>query len=335
MIITKDVLEGLKVSFYLNVKADKHSDMFIGRVLNGIKDEAYGSNISKARFSLSKKNMEKYNEIKNALPAVTFCGTFAKGHKAEECTGYNKLLVIDIDKLSEIEMTDVEMALESDPFIAAYWKSPSGKGYKGLVNLSYDVSFSEMSYKEKHKIAFRQFFTYLFSNYNISLDCSGSDICRLCYMSSDSRLVLKNQSTAFLVHEEDVYEEKVAGHRTVTIKTLSPANWNEICGKATEYVNTGFNRSLITLILRKLRKRNLSITDSWKNWVKVAFSIASSVHPVKGRELFLNLCRLDGDKHDEQKSERLIWDAYSRNKGRCSINTIKYLARQKGIVLDG
>ena len=334
MIITKEVLEESLVSFYLNVKADKHSDMSVGRILRGIKNEAYHECINEARLHLSQKNKDKYNQIKNALPAVTFCGTFARGHKADECMAYNNLLVIDIDKLSVIEMSQIEKILESESFIASYWISPSGKGYKGLVYLDYDNSFADISYKVKHKVAFRQLFTYLLSNYNISLDSSGSDICRLCYMSSDSELVVKNESTAFFVHEEDFTEMKGGNRNTVATKTVQPQNWNEIYGKATEYVNNGYNRSLITLILKKLKKKNLSITDTWENWVKVAFSVASSVHPNKGRELFLDLCRLDGIKHDEQKSERLIWDAYSQNKRSCSINTIIYLARQKGVVLD-
>lgn len=334
MIISKDALEECLVSFYLNVKAEKHSDMPIGRVLRGIKNASYNELICKARQVLSQNDNEKYNQIKSTLPVVTFCGTFAKGHKAEECISYNNLLVIDIDKLSELEMSDVEEALQSESCVAAYWVSPSGKGYKGLVNLDYDISFSDVQNNIKHKTAFRQLFTYLFSNYNITLDGSGSDICRLCYMSSDPGLVVKNESTAFFVSKEAIDEVKTTGSRVATIKMMSPNSWNEIYGKATEYTSNGYNRSLITMILKKLTKKKLSITDTWENWVKVAFSIASSVHPVKGRELFLDLCRLDGERHNEQKSEQLIWDAYSQNKGRCSINTIIYLARQKGIVLD-
>ena len=336
MIVSKEFFEQKFASFYKNVKADKYSDLQIGRVLRGIKNGAYNKQICQARHFLLQNEEAKYKEIKNQLPAVTFCGTFTKGHKAEECETYNNLLVIDIDKLSEMEMVEVRKVLQSEPYIASYWISPSGKGYKGLVCLDYDSSFSFsniMPNKVKHKLAFRKLFTYLVSNYGIALDSSGSDICRLCYMSSDSDLVIKDEFTAFEVHAEETNDTKNKKQNT-TIKVAVPHSWNEIYGKATEYTYNGFNRSLLTLIVKKLTKRNLSITDTWENWVKVAFAIASSVHPVKGRELFLELCRLDGEKHDEQKSEKLIWDAYSHNKGRCSINTIIYLARQKGIVLD-
>lgn len=334
MIVTKENLEKKFVSFYKNVKADKYSDLQIGRVLRGIKNGAYYTQIGQARHFLLQNEEEKYKEIKNQLPAITFCGTFAKGHKADECDTYNNLLVIDIDKLSDVEMVEKKEILQSNPYIASYWMSPSGKGYKGLVCLDYDSSFSNIiSNKVKHKIAFRQLYIYLLSNYGVILDSSGSDICRLCYMSSDPDLVIKDESTAFEVHAEETNDIKNK-KQNAAIEALKPHSWNEIYGKATGYTNNGFNRSLLTIILKKLTKKKLSITDTWENWVKVAFAIASSVHPVKGRELFLELCRLDGEKHDEQKSEKLIWDAYSQNKRECNINTIIYLAKQKGIMLD-
>lgn len=333
MIVRKDNLEQYLVSFFLNVKAQKHSDMTIGRVLHGIKSRAYGEQMGKARAFLAQDEENKYKEIKGQLPAVTFCGVFAHGHKAEECVSYNNLLVIDIDKLSDGGMSGVEKTLQMEPCVASYWLSPSGRGYKGLVCLDYDASFSAVPSKDKHKTAFRQLFTYMISTYGVALDGSGSDICRLCYMSSDSELVIKEESMAFFVQKDDKVE-KPNNNRNTTMKVTESKDWNEICGKATGYVSNGYNRSLLTLILKKLTRKNLSITDTWENWVKVAFSIASSVHPDKGRELFLALCRLDGAKHNEQKSEKLIWDAYSHNKGMCSIDTIKYLARKKGIVLD-
>ena len=165
-------------------------------------------------------------------------------------------------------------------------------------------------------------------------------------MSVDENIVVKDEAEPFFV--DDIYEENaVVGHcvkekvkkdnnkeKEASIKHLGGKSWKEICGQATNYKRTKKSRDELIYILKKLRKRNISITDTWENWVKVAFSIASSVHPEKGRELFLEFCRLDGAKHNEAKSEHLILDAYRKNQNKCSINTIIYLARQKGVVLD-
>lgn len=298
---------------------------------------AYSSQITSARNCLMENDKIGYNTIKENLPAVTFCGTFAKGHKADECICYNNLLVIDIDKLSETQFNEIKKHLDEDPYIAAYWQSPSGHGFKGLVTLEYDKELLETDIKDKHKVAFQQLFTYLFSNYEISLDASGKDICRLCFMSIDESIRIKDESKSFFVkyeQEERSVKFKRKYFNTVIKSNTPKDNWNEIYGKATNYINNGENRALLTYIYKKLKKKGFSITDSWENWVKVAFAIASSVHPVKGREIFLDLCRLDGPNHDEVKSEHLIWDAYSKSIGKCSISTIIYLARQKGVMLD-
>lgn len=55
---------------------------------------------------------DKYADAKGKLTAVTFCGTFTKGHNAEECEHYNNLLVIDIDKLDEPGMIYTEECLK-------------------------------------------------------------------------------------------------------------------------------------------------------------------------------------------------------------------------------
>lgn len=332
-------LENIQVSFYKSVWGEKYKDLSLGRVLHGIRICAYGNEVNAARACLFNGNKVGYDKIKSGLPAVTFCGTFAKGHKADECTHYNNILVIDIDKLDEFQFESTRECLMQDPYVVAFWVSPSGKGFKGLVMLKYSNDLMELNLKDRHKAAFRSFFAYLLANYNIELDASGKDICRLCYMSADKNIVVKEQAELFFVKAETPKEDSCEkttkdSKKTTVIKTVDPKSWNEIYGKATNYAYNGQNRSVLTYIYKKLRKKNVSITDTWENWVKVAFSIASSVHPVIGRKIFMDFCQLDGARHDEAKSEHLIWDAYSKNQGKCSLNTIIYLARQKGVVLD-
>lgn len=335
-------LYNLNVSFYDTTWSNRRMDMPIQRVLNGIRICAYGKEVDAARACLFNGDKPGYDAIKAKLPAVTFCGTFEKGHKADECNHYNNLLVIDIDKLDEILFEETKKYLLEDSHVAAFWVSPSGKGYKGLVHLKYDDSLMEVNLKDRHTMAFRQLFLYLYEKYGIELDSSGKDICRLCYMSADEDIVVKEQAEAFEVKPDvlDGVEDKTKKSSTkqnpkaTVIRCIDPKDWNEIYGKATTYVNNGVNRSKLIYIYKKLRKRGISITSSYENWVKVAYAIASSVHPEKGKELFLDFCRLDGINHDEVRSERLIWKAYSQNLGRCSISTILYLAREKGIVLD-
>lgn len=64
MIKNKESLEQIPVSFFLNVKAEKHSDMSVGRVLRGIKNCAYQKEVNNARYFLTTGDRVKYAEEK-------------------------------------------------------------------------------------------------------------------------------------------------------------------------------------------------------------------------------------------------------------------------------
>lgn len=59
MIKNKESLEQIPVSFFLNVKAEKHSDMSVGRVLRGIKNCAYQKEVNNARYFLTTVSMQR------------------------------------------------------------------------------------------------------------------------------------------------------------------------------------------------------------------------------------------------------------------------------------
>lgn len=84
-------------------------------------------------------------------------------------------------------------------------------------------------------------------------------------------------------------------------------------------------------IYKHLQQQGKSITDNYRNWVIVAYTIASWVHPYMGKELFLQLCRLDGKAHSEKNSVRLIEHAYRTLERKISYRYITNLAYQKRI----
>ena len=93
----------------------------------------------------------------------------------------------------------------------------------------------------------------------------------------------------------------------------------------------GFERPVHFDVLY-LKKNEISITTGYEDWVRVAFAIAGTFHPVYGRRLFMRLCELDGILHDEVKSEKLIFSAYMNRSGNCDFGTILFLASKKGFI---
>lgn len=334
MLLPSSSFDDIIVSYFKFFKGGPTHEISISRVFWGIRSDAFKDIVLEVR-KYKPTNIELSKKYKSTLPAVTFCGTFKEKRNLESCVHYNNVMVIDIDHIDENLIEVYAQYLKDDPYIAAYWRSPSGDGYKGLVHLQYDEEVEKLELKDRHKVAFRQLLKYLLAKYGIELDDSGSDIPRLCYMCWDPELHVKDEAETYYVKGEELDEFK---HYDGERKAKAPRptvelDWNQIVGKA-DYPLSNHYRFVLSNICKKLVKRNASITDNYANWVKVAFAIASNIHPVKGKELFLKLCRLDGDRHDEQKSERLIFEAYAKTNHEVGFGTIIYLAREKGLNIN-
>lgn len=257
------------------------------------------------------------------------------------CTQYNNLIVIDIDHLSNEQIDRIGEQLQIDSYVAAFWKSPSGNGYKGLIHLLYDRQHENINIRDKHKVAYDALREYMLATYNIELDSSGSDPTRLCFMSYDSDLLIKDFAEDFVVsvdnlqcnssqpHANNIQENNIE-HELFTFKGY---NWNKLIGQKWDHQDYKLNKQTIYSILRKMKRKKISITSTYEDWVKVAHAIANSMHPAVGKNVFMQMCELDGVDHNPAKSERLIYDAYCRNNGNVHFETIIYLAKQKGVIV--
>ena len=334
MLVPSSSFDDIMVSYFPYFKGGPMCDISISRVFKGIRSDAFKEKVLNVRKYKS-TDIELSKKYKSSLAAVTFCGTFKEKRNLESCVHYNNVMVIDIDHIDDNMMSLYAQYLAADPFVAAFWHSPSGNGYKGLVHLQYDEEVEKQELKDRHKVAFRQLLKYLLAKYGIELDDSGSDIPRLCYMCWDPDLHVKDEAETFYVKGEELDDFKHCdgSRKTRASRPTVELNWNQIVGKA-DYPKSNHYRFALNNIYKKLAKRNASITESYANWVKVAFAIASNIHPVAGKALFLKLCRLDGAIHDEEKSERLIFEAYAKTNREVGFGTIIYLAREKGLNIN-
>jgi len=332
-----DNLMNKKVSFQKNAWTPPDAEFTVKEVLDFIKKGRYASEITYLRTYLNNGDTEKYDSFKRRLPGVTFCATFNEKRKRDDLRDYNQLIVIDIDKLSQEELISVKEQLLNDHFVSCFWESPSQKGVKGIVQLDYNFSLAESDINASHKHAFANLITYFSKNYGVNLDISGSDITRLCFLSYDPNLVLKEFSKPFLVEKPTLTgeqsergpkdrpeQELKTVHRTPKSTFLNPL------GK-----NSPHDRAAIRSIIKFLKKRNKSITYSYPNWYRVAFAIANTFTFDIGEEYYLRLCRLDGAGHDEIQSKNLLRYCYENSKGEITFNTIVFLAKKEGYKITG
>ena len=296
-------------------------------MLAQIKSEKYSVQVRNLRQLLYNGNDEGYGIHKKTLPSVTFCATFNEKRKKELLKSYNSLIVIDIDKLSRDEFIRVKQVLKSDKYVFSFWESPSQKGLKGLVALSYDFALNLSNLDKAHRSAFQKLSTYFLNTHQIELDESGSDTTRLCFLSFDPNILIKEVINYFTVSEKDliVSKEKVGITKTKTI--ISKSGRDILFNPKNR--NIPENRKAIQAIIRFLSKRGLSITNNYEEWYKVAYAIANSFTHDIGEKYYLSLCKLDGLKYNETASKNMLQYCYENSSDRIKFNTIIFLATKK------
>lgn len=327
-----DGLLDRRVSFQENVWAPPSREPTVKRVLDDIRRGTYAAQVQRLRQLISQGERDEYRVKKNHLPAVTFSGTFSPKRQLQDLKQYNDLLVLDIDHVSHDELRATSNHLRRDAHVIACWLSPSEEGVKGLVGLSYPETGRETDASTRHKAAFAQLSGYFNREYGISLDQSGSDITRLCFVSSDPDLHLRDDATCFAITELAPVEPDTS--RIAPSCGRDCAIRPDIAGlnslTRTEGKNRDRDRSTVTGIINYLEKRRLSITATHDKWVKVAFAIAATFTYNIGLKYFLRLCRLDGDAHDEEGSIRLLESCYHSNRGGITLGTISHYAQEAG-----
>jgi hypothetical protein len=286
-------------------------------ILERIKGGFYRSLVEPCRTLYSSRLFEEYVLFKKKLPAVTFCGTFSPSRTAENLGQYTQLIIFDVDDIGDTQIFTVKQGLETDPYIVALWLSPSGNGIKFLIRTEEDSL--------KHKEIYNSAVKYFTEKYQLAIDKSGSDLSRLCFVSYDPDLYLNLEA---LSYNKIIEIEK----DTKLISSLAPDEVIPSSFHAIASNDLNKDKQTFRKLYHYLQKRNLSITDTYEKWVKVAFALRNTFPYNIGNKYFLELCRLDFDRHDEIASNKLIYSCYKYGISKSNFGTIIFLAKEKGYI---
>lgn len=321
-----DILEK-KVSYQENTWSEIAFDKTIESILSDIKSDKHKVKVENLRIQLKKGNKDYYDNHKKKLPAVTFSATFKVKRTGENLKSYNPIIVIDIDKLDELQLKNTFEHLNNDEYVISFWRSPSNNGFKGLIGIDYKLDNSEFDIELIHKSAFNKLSIYFLEKYNIELDKSGNDITRLCFLSHDNNLILKSKYNKFIIIEEDIItsvKPKSKDKAKITFASNLDALYNPL-GK-----NNPLDRKIMTDIIRFLNSKNLSITNKYEEWCKIGMAISNSFTYDIGIKYFLKLSALDTEKFNEIACMNFLNNCYETRKGSINFNSVVYLANQKG-----
>ena len=235
----------------------------ISAILLDIKNGIYKEEVNKIREQFLCGNIDVANELKKQLLSFTPSGTFDDGRSKDKLEAYNQLIILDIDKVETEKLAEIKSIAKNIPYTFAHFVSPSGKGIKIIVATNSDAV--------NHKLAYSQIAAYYERALNVNIDSSGSDICRLCFVSYDSDCFINDNNTLFELKKEE----------QTKIETINKSNLNDF----------------ETLVLQ-IETRGVDITENYETWRNLGFAIADE-YGETGREFYHRISRF----HPSYKEE--------------------------------
>ena len=188
------------------------------KILDDIKNGVYKPAITYLRKSLADNKNEAAERAKKSLPAFTPSATFKGGRKMEFLTNYNALVVLDIDKITPEKITESKEILKENPFVFAFFTSPSGNGLKIFIKVD--------SGKDEHKETFLKLQRYFEDILSLEIDKSGKDITRLCFFSYDPELFVNEACTIFSTHSNQSHEQTTKTNKTSSSQIPETINYD-------------------------------------------------------------------------------------------------------------
>ena len=174
-------------------------DATIISVIERIKSDEFKSEITKVHQADLEGNDDLVKKLKNKLLAFTPSGVFNNGRKSEAINEYSQFIILDFDKLSLSALKEAKNNAILAPYTFAAFISPSGNGLKIIVKVDSSLEF--------HKTAFEQVANYYEQALNITIDSSGKDVSRLCFISWDDDCYINENGDVFNVAIESNAEQ--------------------------------------------------------------------------------------------------------------------------------
>jgi hypothetical protein len=165
-------------------------------ILTDIKTCKYRGPVTYIRKCLQEQKLESYEKGKKGLPAFTPSGEFEGGRNQDTLKKYSGIIVLDFDKLTPEQLKKCRESSMDDPLTMALFISPSGNGLKVFVQTQATPA--------THKETFLKVQAYYEQLTGLSIDKSGKDFTRLCFMSLDPDLYHNPNSQVFTITQTSI-----------------------------------------------------------------------------------------------------------------------------------
>ena len=260
----------IKVSLFENYQSAKP----IGEVdlLEHVLSSRWKTQVEAIRRESDK---EKRGQMKMSLPSVTTSGTFKK-RCVSGLIQHSGVICIDIDAKENPHAKDWDNIKTTISHLPGLWYagfSASGNGLFALFRLKYP---------EKHKEHFSAL-TMDLKRLGITVDQSGSDVCRLRGVSYDEQPFYNPSAFTY-----DKY--RTITHNPTSIIATSPA---------TSIQNPDTTSRRVNIIVAKIEASGIDITNDYNDWFAIGRSLAAEFGEY-GRTWFHLISRQYGNYNHQQ-----------------------------------
>ena len=199
--INKNILSGEVNHDFNNLKSVRTSliegfkvteQVSLLKMFERIKNGEYSNRIFPIRKIVDQNR--SVDDLKRRLPAFTPCCEVDNGFTQEHIVKYNGLMILDFDKIQKDQYSEAFDKVKEIPYTYMAFRSPSGNGIKIIVPINTGI--------EDHSKAFNQVGAYYSEKLNLTLDKSGKNPNRLCYVSEDPEAFLNEECKIFPVAVE-------------------------------------------------------------------------------------------------------------------------------------
>jgi hypothetical protein len=290
-------------SYYNNLLSAKSPDneFNINELIEVIKYGYIKKEVEALRNVEDKKIRAKLKQSK--LPCVTLSGTFKKRSK-DYLQEHSGLMQVDIDEVKDFN--NVYNKIIADEFTFVTFKSPSGNGIKVIVKVNPSI--------DTHLEQFMALQKYYNDTYNIEIDSACKDIARCMLLSYDPNLYCNPFS--------EVYAELYMPEPKELPKSNKKLNY-------TISITSNNDNEVIENLTREIEKNSIDITNGYENWIRIGFSLASTLGE-NGRDHFHRLSRLN-QGYNSSSCDKQYTNLLKRNNGAISLGTLIHIARNNGV----
>lgn len=309
-------------------------ESYLNRIKNGRdKDALY----TKREFIKNGKN-QKVDRLKIGLYSIT-PSCLCRGRRSEHnITNYNGIICLDYDHVKNRSMVKKQIA--ELPFVLSVFKSVTD-GLKVLIptnNTNPNLHSKVMEIVDE----------VMFKNIGLRIDKQTKDVARLCFTSYDPKIYINWEATKFEAKLIELNTRRVRGGKNAKVERNSlfakkyfgtPLKvYLEERAKEDEEIREmekPFKLFYLQKLYNYLEENKLRLTRDNERWYKVASVIARDLGE-EGKEMFMELCRLDKEEHDEKRSLK-EWDVSLKKTNRyknVTWGSLEHFAKEEGFVFN-